>query len=740
MKYKHIFNNASDSINPRYYKENDTNIRIDFFENVLRIAIYKDNTRLFPTYSICPGDSIMPRHGRDRLSIDGFTTTNVEITKTANGEILETPYVKLDIDYNNFHIKYIKDNNVLFEDRDYYAYNFEGEEGSGSTHFISRERDEHIYGLGDKTGDVNKNKRHFKLETLDAMGYDSNSSDPLYKQIPFYICKNSKGSYGIYYDTYANGEMDFGHEINNYYTAFKSFKSEDEALVFYVIFGSVPEILTRFSYMCGKNMLAPKWSLKYGGSTMSYTDSPNADKELHGFLDRVKEYNIDCGQFYLSSGYTQKGERRYVFNWNRDKIPDPIKLAKDFKKQGIHFIPNIKPAFLTDHFMYDAIAAKGWFLHYADGTPAIFPFWSGMGSYLDFTNDEAFEFWTKCVKEKLVDYGYDSIWNDNNEYDIKDPTVLADGFGNPISAKLIRPLFSYLMSMASHEAQSDKTRFMNVTRSGIAGLQRIAQTWTGDNNTAFDELRGNHKMAMTMSLSGLYFFGADIGGFAGPRPERELFIRWIQYGLFQPRFVLHSWNSDGSSTMPWLYEDLKPTVKKLFSLRKKLLPYLYSTMYFCVEEYKPMIYPLFLKYPEYDEESDSFFLGDSILVNPCFDEGAKYVTVDLPENNGGWYLRGNKYITGKNKVSASLTDVTPYFIKGGSIIPYGDKKIKFSLYPMDNGEFTYSFFNDDGISKIKNPDITTIKVICNNDCVIVTSNKKIDITMIDHLNRNLIIE
>ena len=676
------------------FKEADNNIQIDFFKHIMRVAIFKDGTRLMPTFSVSPGDCKMPQNGRARLSDEGFEREQaviepVEMTigqKKCGFDRLNHPDTvtftttdaKISIETYNFRMKVeTPDGRILYQDRDYIAYNFDHELGRGSMHFISREADEQIFGLGDKTGDVNKNHRHFTIATSDSMGFDARYSDPLYKQIPFYICRNSGGSYGIYYDTYSNGEMDFGVEHNNYYIPFKSARFEEDTLVFYVIFGSVPEILQRFEWMCGRNMMPPLWSLKYCGSTMNYTDAPDADKQLRNFIDLCNKYGFKPGGFYLSSGYTQIGEKRYVFNWNRDKIPSPEGLAAYFKANGVEFLPNVKPAFLTDHFLYNQIAEKGWFLHYKDGTPAKFPFWSGYGSYLDFTNPEAYAFWTNCVKKELVDRGYKNIWNDNNEYDVCDEEVLAYNWGNPIPAKLIRPLFSYLMTQASLDAQiagGEKQPFA-VTRSGIAGLQRISMTWTGDNNTSFDDFRYNHKMAMTMSLSGIYNFGQDIGGFAGPRPSEELFIRWIQYGIFTPRFVLHSWNPDGTSNMPWLYENRIPTVKRLFDLREKLIPYLYEQFKRSYETYEPVIYPIFLKYPDYDVESDAFFFGDDIIACPIFDQGATSVKVLLPENEGGWIL-GSEYFEadeetsrckrykGEVEIPCTIDDLPVFFWRG----------------------------------------------------------------------------
>ena len=288
-----------------------------------------------------------------------------------------------------------------------------------------------------------------------------------------------------------------------------------------------------------------------------------------------------------------------------------------------------------------AFAKNGWFLHYKDGTAAKFPFWGGNASYLDFTNPEAYAFWKNCVKETLVKQGYENIWNDNNEYDVHDRDVLAHGFGHEIPARWIRPLFSYLMAKASGEACAEiNPKPFHVSRCAIAGTQAIASTWTGDNYTDFEELRYNHYQAMTMALSGFAFFGPDIGGFAGPKPGKELFIRWLQYGVFLPRFVLHSWKEHEDSTMPWLYPDLMKEVKAIFDVRESLLPYLKKEMAKCIANNMPLITPVFLRDEDYDRESDAFMLGERILVCPIFDEGADEVQLFLPKSEKGFRLRG----------------------------------------------------------------------------------------------------
>lgn len=644
MKFDHRFRLAECSPSMRRYEADGVSMRLDFCENMLRVAMIRDGTNLVPTWSVWPLEGDCPLEGRDKLSTEGLKTVSPAIREEEDTLFFSLDGVDFTVEKKNFRILARTQNGLLYADRSGLAYNFAGELGEGSAHYTLRHEGERIFGLGDKGGHVNKSGRSFTLEAVDSMGFHAESSDPLYKQIPFYICENEAGSYGLYYDTYSNGRVNFGEEHDNYFEPFNSIRFEEENLVFYLFLGSTKEILRSFIALCGGEGRVPDWAFHYCGSTMEYTDAPDSDRRLRGFVVKCEEERLPASGFYLSSGYTQVGERRCVFHWNRDKIPSPEGLAVHFREHGMELIPNVKPAFLTEHPLYRQIAEKGWFLHYADGSPACFPFWGGMASYLDFTNPGAYAFWKDCVHRQLVEKGYRNIWNDNNEYDVLDKEVLACGFGREISAKRIRPLFSYLMARASREAcvealGEDHLPFI-ISRCGIAGTQRVASTWTGDNLTDFRDLRFNHYQAMTMALSGFSFFGPDIGGFAGPKPDEELFLRWLQYGVFLPRFVLHSWKPGEESTMPWLYPEKMEAVRRLFRLRERMLPYIWRAYKHGLMENMPLLYPVFLMDPGYDCESDFFFCGKALLICPVFDKGAKSVTVLLPRNRALWQLRG----------------------------------------------------------------------------------------------------
>ncbi len=456
-KYRYNYQKVFSNGKTYEYNSGSLHARIDFLDkDIYRIALYKDNDRLIPTWGVAPGDIGMPPSGRERLSTDGFPmftpsyTEDTSFTSDGMGNnkklVFGLPTADVVLYLPRFSIEvYTKSAQLLMSDRAYSPYNYNGELGKGAAHFLKAERYEKIFGLGEKTGNVNKFGRRFTIGARDSMGYDASSTDPLYKHLPYYICKNSVGSYGIYYDTHCRSTLNFMEEMDNYYGHFKSFSSDDEALIYYVFLGNITDMSSKFAWFVGRSVFSPKWSLDYCGSTMTYTDADNANEQLLGFLKNCQDKNLKVSGFYLSSGYTSIGSRRYVFNWNTDKIPNPKELIATYNDAGVHFIPNIKPAFLEDHPLYDEIAEKGYFLHYSDGSPAKLPFWDGYGSYLDFTNPAAFSWWTSMVREKLIDYGIDAIWNDNNEYYIADEDIWAYGFGTPIQAYKICRVFTTVM-------------------------------------------------------------------------------------------------------------------------------------------------------------------------------------------------------------------------------------------------------------------------------------------------------
>lgn len=694
-------------------------------EDIIRITFIKNNElKLNSTWTVAPGQEDVAFEGRDKFDYSVYSLPKYKFNLEDNQAEIETKELKLKINLDGFKIEWFGKQNEkwvkIAQDRKTQAYNF-GYWGDKLYHYLERDLKEQYFGFGERTGKVNKHFRRMKMQNVDPMGYDAEYSDPLYKHIPFYITRNkeTKYSFGIFYDNTSTVVFEMGTELDNYHGLYRYFEAEDGDLDYYVIAGpTVSKITERFSWLTGKTIFSPKWSIAYSGSTMTYTDLPDSQKLLNNFLEDCRKYNIPCSSFQLSSGYTSIGDKRYVFNWNREKFPDIKAFTEHFHKNGVRLCANIKPGFLNDHPKFEEMKEKDLFIKEANSNdPELVQFWDDTGAYIDFTNKDSINWWKNNVTKQLLEYGIDSTWNDNNEYEVWDSKARCNGFGKGIEIGLIRPIQTFLMLKSSFDAQKEfapNIRPYLISRSGCPGIQRYVQTWTGDNRTEWKTLRFNNYMAIGLSLSGVYNLGHDIGGFSGLAPDPELFVRWVQNGIFYPRFTIHSWNDDKTVNVPWMYPEVLPQIKKAMNFRRMITPYIYNLIYKAHNEYTPIMKPTFYNY-ESDEntfnENDEFLLGDSLLVATVVTKGEVERKIYLPKGNSWYNYNTNEIFEGGQTITVEAgLDIFPLMIKEGAIISINTTEYSFDTKDDDvrgflvyahniEGENTYTSFEDDGVTQ-----------------------------------------
>lgn len=693
-------------------------------DNLMRVLIRRNGqTALDRTWLVTPdADKDVAWEGRNRLDTKGFSLPGYKLENKGDTLIIATESLRVTIHQPLWLEWHYRDGSgawqPLMADRKTGAYMLDAH-GTGLAHFQQRDGKEQFYGLGEKTGNVNRAGRRFEMRSLDAMGYDAEKTDPLYKHFPFYIRRANGVSCGLFYDNLANCWFDLGNELDNYHAWYTRYQAEAGDVDYYVLFGPrVQDVTKGFVRLTGRTAFLPKWSLGYSGSTMSYTDAPNAQEQLQEFIKHCRDHAIPCDSFQLSSGYTSIGAKRYVFNWNYEKVPDPKGLSAAFSKAGMRLAANIKPCLLQDHPKYKEVEQAGLFVADSEtGKPERSVFWDDEGSHLDFTNSNTIAWWKENVTRQLLEMGIGSTWNDNNEYVVWDGEARCQGFGKEIPIKLIRPLMPLLMMRASHDAQrafSPKERPYLISRSGCPGLQRYVQTWSGDNRTEWKTIRYNQRMALGMSLSGMYNMGHDVGGFSGPKPGEELFVRWVQNGVMHPRFTIHSWNDDRTVNEPWMYPRVTPIIREAINLRYRLIPYIYTLLYRAHSEDEPMMRPTFLDH-EHDSktfaENDEFLLGRDLLVASVMDEGARERSLYLPDNGAGWYCwhTGQWFAGGQSVTLPAPLECLPLMARAGSVIPLSDRLAhvvaddknetrSFALFPhQGQGTDISTLFEDDGL-------------------------------------------
>ncbi len=689
-------------------------------EDILRLLLLPDGVLHGPpSWAVAPGTEDVPDAGRDRFDLSGFTCPEAVVAVEPGEVRVETRRIRLVVALHGFRCTWFQRHGdawiAMAADRPTQAYDFGWWDGRVH-HVLARHPGERFYGLGERAGAMDRAGRRFRLRSLDPMGYDAETSDPLYKSIPYLLVADGEGRcHGEFYDTLADAILDLGCELDNYHGPYRSLVAESGDLDLYLVAGPDPLAVTRrFTWLTGRPALMPRWSLGYSGSTMTYTDAPDAQARMAEFVVKLDEHDLGCSSFHLSSGYTSIGPKRYVFHWNRDKFPDPAAFARSYAAAGIRLVANVKPALLRSHPRYDEVARDGLFVGDGDGRPVEAQFWDEVGSYVDFTRPAAVAWWRAEVTAALLDHGIAATWNDNNEYEVWDASARFAMGGEARPAAEARPLQALLMARASRVAQgahAPTVRPYVVTRSGPAGLHRYAQTWSGDNRTAWKTIRFNAKMGLGLALSGVSNSGHDIGGFAGPAPEPELLLRWLQAGVLMPRFSIHSWNDDGSVNEPWMFPDVIPAVRRLMALRQTLTPFLYDLLQRYHRDYEPVVRAPWLDFPD-DlgawHDGDEHMLGPDLLAAPVVEPGQTMRRLRPPagaEWIGVW--DGVRHAGGREvDIPAPLDGPPPLLARAGSAMlvdlarggfrPEPHRRGLWLFPEAGDGAFTWRGYEDDG--------------------------------------------
>ena len=257
----------------------------------------------------------------------------------------------------------------------------------------------------------------------------------------------------------------------------------------------------------------------------------------------------------------------------------------------------------------------------------------------------------------------------------KDARVYFEGKGSTIGT--MKPVMSNLMCQLSNEAVTEynpSVRPFSVCRSGHAGIQRYAQVWAGDNLTCWDTLKYNIATILGMGLSGVANHGCDVGGFYGVSPEPELFVRWVQNGIFMPRFSIHSTNTDNTVTEPWMYTDKKQYIRDAIKFRYRMIPYLYSLESRAHETGLPIMEPMFMAFQNDPKTYNDFYTRE---------EYAPGQTIEVP---------------------VDISSI-PLYIKSGAIIPMAENQIYNLMHETVTGlhilmapdvDSEFTVYDDDG--------------------------------------------
>jgi len=539
---------------------------------------------------------------------------------------------------------------------------------------------EHIYGMGDKTGVLDRRGYTFTNWNSDTFGYTP-STDPIYKSIPFFIGMNRDGAnYGLFLDNSWRSTFDFGHKD----ASAIEISAEGGPVDYYLIAGpTMADVVRRYTDLTGKPPLAPLWSLGYQQSRWSYM----SDAEVRTLAARFRQEHFPIDVIWLDIDYQ---DRNRPFTVNKSTFPDMRKLVADMGSEGIRLVPitDLHVAYLPNqgYMPFDSGIAGNNFVHEADGSLYVAPVWPGPSVFPDFTRASTRAWWGSLYKDFIAD-GFAGFWNDMNEPAVFDtPTktmpldnlhrIESDDFAprNATHAE-IHNVYGMENTRATFEGMRrwrPNQRPFVMTRASFAGGQRYAVTWTGDNSSTWDHLRLCVEQLTNLGLSGFAYSGCDVGGFTGG-PSPELMTRWFEVAAFTPIFRDHS-TKDSPRAEPWVDGPEQLAIRKRYvEERYRLLPYIYALAEQNSRMGDPIMRPVFYDYPDALQGgcdlSMSFTLGrDLLIAGPPKPESPEPFDICLPK--GVWY----DYWTGQKVAVAKLTespklDTLPVFVRAGTILP-----------------------------------------------------------------------
>ena len=500
---------------------------------------------------------------------------------------------------------------------------------------------------------------------------------------------------------------------------------EPQADFYFIAGGNYDDVIHGYRTLTGSAQVMPKWVMGFWQSRERYS----TQDELVETLAEMRRRHIPVDNIVQDWQYW-KEDQWGSHEFDESRYPDPEKMLDDVHSMNARFMISVWPKFYTNTEHYKELKEAGYAYTHAEEVGL--QDWLGHGQtfYDAYAEGGRKMFWRQIDESLYSKYGrkIDAWWMDASEPNLRDCLPM-DYLKWLLTPTALGPSTEYLNAYSIVNADAiyngqrgvdpDKRVFL-LTRNGFAGLQRYSTaTWSGDIGTSWTDMRMQMSAGLNYSMSGIPFWGMDIGGFsvmgkfydsANTEEWRELQTRWHQFGTFVPLFRTHGqwprrelWNIAPEGTPA--YE----SILWYMQLRYRLMPYLYSlagAVYwddYTIMRGLPMDYP---DDPAVRDLSDQWMFGPALMPCPVYEYGARSREVYFPE--GGWYdFYTGDYIPGGRTLTASAPyGRMPLYVRAGSIIPFGpemewsDEKPadQIRLYVYAGADADFTLYEDDGLT------------------------------------------
>ncbi len=571
--------------------------------------------------------------------------------------------------------------------------------------YKSMPMDEHYFGLGDKTGPLDRRDEAFTLWNTDAYRFQE-STDPLYKSIPNFMTFRAGVAVGVLLDNTWRTSFDFGKETSGVY----SFGAAAGPLDYYIFYGPTPKkFVETYAWLTGTPPLPPLWALGYWQSKCTYYDWDALDEAYHQLTARgfpVDVMVIDADWPEVVTDYVWA--KRWI---DTGHGLSPAEKIAAYARKGVRIVvsqsgPMIQEASPT--------FAPGWamgvFATDGKGNPVEAGYYGG--KLLDFTHPRINE-WLWPQTRRLNEQGVAGWWLDLDEPEGEPPQTHYYAGGPPD----IHNEYSLLCTLSFEGVQLSvhpQQRPFILSRAGPAGFQRHhAAVWTGDIYSDYATYRAHPPEMLNSGLSGLAYWTCDTGGFlTGYYKDDQLgaharlYERWMQFSAFSPITRAHK---AGGAPEPYAFGPAtEQGTKHYLQQRYRLLPYIYSYAWEASRKGLPIVRPMALEFPDdaaaVATPGDQYLFGRELLVAPVLFEGQSNRKVYFPPGTWIDWDYGYDYAGGRDWVVAAPQNRIPVAVRAGAIIPMApDMKntaekpwdpLTLEVFPSGKSEFT--LYSDDG--------------------------------------------
>jgi alpha-glucosidase (family GH31 glycosyl hydrolase) len=522
---------------------------------------------------------------------------------------------------------------------------------------------EALYGAGARAVGMNRRGYRFPLYNKASYGFGSHAEQMGYG-IPMAL---SSKRYAIHFDNPQAGYLD----LDSRKDGTLRFETIGGPKTYQVVAGDDwAAIMDGFTRLTGRQPLPPRWAFGNFASRFGY----HTELETRAVVDKFIADGIPLDAVVLDLywfGKTVKGTMGNLA-WDRDSFPQPEKMMADFSRKGVKTVVITEPFILTTSKRWNEAALQGVLATGPDGKPFTYDFFFGNTGLVDVFKPQA-KAWFWDIYKDLKAGGVAGWWGDLGEPEMHPAEARhAGGTGDQV-----HNIYGHEWAHLIHDGYArdfPEERPFILMRSGYSGSQRFGMIpWSGDVSRGWGGLQSQMEISLQMGMQGQAYMHSDLGGFAGAVLDDELYVRWLQYGVFQPVFRPHA-QEEVAAEPVFREPKTKALAREAVRLRYAMLPYNYTIAFENSRSGMPMMRPMLFE--EQDDEaapaiSSTYLWGPSFLVAPVVEAGAARKEVHFPDKGSVWFdfYEDQPHRGGITEVVATVAGHIPTFVRAGAFVP-----------------------------------------------------------------------